>query len=328
MRVLVTGSLGFVGRHLVVALRDRLPRVSSVVPTSQGCDSDAPLGDCRRLDVTDLATVERVIREVAPTHVVHLAGISAPCRVYENLVRAWATNVMGTLNVAQAILRELPDCRLIFASSGLIYGGSNEPGECFHEGSPLSPMNDYAATKAAADLALGSLALRGLHVIRLRPFNHTGVGQDEAFVLPGFAAQVARIEAGLQPPVIEVGNLDAVRDFLDVHDVVDAYVEAVLRANELPRGQVLNIASGVARRIGCILDDLLALSRVPITVRSRPITMQSIERPYSVGDASLARRMMNWTPVRDFEATLSDVLTYWRGQTAASVAKVEHRIMT
>jgi GDP-4-dehydro-6-deoxy-D-mannose reductase len=321
MRVLVTGSQGFVGRHLVRALRERLPRGSSVVPTSQRCNSDRLLGDCKALDVTDVAAAQRVMREVTPTHVVHLAGISAPLRVKEAPLRAAATNVMGTLNIAHAILRELPRCRLVFASSGLVYGGMDLPGEPFHEGSPLSPLNDYAASKAAADLALGSLALQGLNVIRLRPFNHTGVGQEEAFVLPGFAAQVARIEAGLQAPVVEVGNLEVVRDFLDIHDVVAAYVETVLRADELACGQVLNIASGVGRRIGSILEELLALSTMPISIRGKPSLIHPIERPYCVGDASSARRMIGWVPVVDFRATLSDVLAYWREQVAISVSR-------
>jgi len=313
MRILLTGALGFVGRRLMPALRQRLPGDASIIPTSHRCEKDPELGKVEPLDIARRDAVVRVIREVAPTHVLHLAGISAPQRLRDDPFAAWATNVMGTLNLAHTILRDLPSCRLIFAGSGLVYGGC-APGRAFDELSPLAPVNEYAATKAAADLALGSLALRGLNVVRLRLFNHTGPGQTEAFVVPGFAAQVARIEAGLQPPVMSVGNLDGVRDFLDIKDVVAAYVEVVLRAQALPAGQVLNIASGVPRRIGSILDDLLALSAVPITVRTEPGRVQPSETPYSVGDAGMARRILNWTPRADFRATLGDVLSYWRRQ--------------
>ncbi len=316
MRVLVTGGSGFVGRHLAIALRNRLPRAATVVPTAQASAGGPLPGGHVRLDVTDPDAVRSVLRDVAPTHVVHLSGISAPRRAAEHALDAWSVNLMGTLNLAHTILAELPGCRLIFAGSGLVYGGSTVPGEAFHEASPLFPMNEYAATKAAADLALGTLALQGLNVVRLRLFNHTGPGQTEAFVVPGLAAQIARIEAGLQPRAIKVGSLEAVRDFLDVADVAEAYVQTVLRAHELPRGQVLNIASGVGRSIGSVLNDLLALSAVPIAVATDAARMEPSDRPYCVGEASLARSLLGWTPVRPFKATLSDVLAYWRQQVA------------
>jgi GDP-4-dehydro-6-deoxy-D-mannose reductase len=315
MRILVTGALGFVGRRLVLALRRQLPPDASITPASSRCENDPDLGRVALLDVTRRDAVGRIVQEFAPTHVVHLAGVSAPLRIKEDPLGAWTANVIGTLNLAHAILHCLPSCRLIFAGSGLVYGGC-APGRAFDELSPLAPVNEYAAMKAAADLALGALAMRGLNVVRLRLFNHTGPGQTEAFVVPGFAAQIARIEAGLQPPVISVGNLDAVRDFLDVDDVVAAYVEVVLRAGALPAGQVLNIASGVPRRIGSVLDGLLALCAVPITVQTEPGRVQSGETPYSVGDASAARRVLNWAPGADLRPTLAGVLSYWRGRLA------------
>ena len=315
MRILVTGASGFVGRRLVLALRQQLPPNASIIPMSQRSGNDPDLGQSNPLDVTRREAVERAIDKLAPTHVVHLAGISAPLRIKDDPQGAWTTNVMGTLKLAHAILGAFPTCRLIFAGSGLVYGGC-APGRAFEEDSPLRPVNEYAAMKAAADLALGALARRGLNVVRLRLFNHTGSGQTEAFVVPGFAAQIARIEAGLQPPVISVGNLDTVRDFLDVDDVIAAYVQVVLRAEVLPAGQVLNIASGVPRRIGSILDDLLGLCAVPITVRTEPGRVQAGEAPYSVGDASAARRILNWTPRTDFRATLGGVLSHWRQRLA------------
>ena len=126
-----------------------------------------------------------------------------------------------------------PDCWLLNAGSGLVYGESAKPGLPLDESALLAPIDEYAVTKAAADLALGALARRGLKCIRFRPFNHTGAGQAGAFVIPAFAMQIAQIEAGLAEPVIHVGNLDAERDFLDVRDVVERLRPGGLGTDEL-----------------------------------------------------------------------------------------------
>ena len=135
-------------------------------------------------------------------------------------------------------------------------------------------MNPYGAAKAAADIMLGQMALSGLRVLRLRPFNHTGPGQNTQFVIPAFAAQIAKIERGEQEPVIRVGDLRNRRDFLDVQDVVDAYAEALLRFDGLPNGAAINLASGDARAIQEALDILMALSRVKIDVAIDPALLQ------------------------------------------------------
>ena len=155
---------------------------------------------------------------------VHLAAIPTIAGAVADPAAAWRVNVMGTLDLARAIHQYAPECTLIFAGSAEAYGATARQGVPLKETDPLQPLNEYAATKAAADLALGALAANGLRVIRFRPFNHTGPGQTDEFVVPAFASQIARIEKGAQPPVMMVGNLDAQRDFLDVRDVVDAYV--------------------------------------------------------------------------------------------------------
>src|SRR5262249_19286486 len=137
--------------------------------------------------------------------------------------QAWEVNLHGTLHLARAILRHVPDCQMLFASSADAYGWSFQSGTALAENAPLAPRNTYAATKAAADLALGSMTEQGLRCVRLRPVNHTGPGQSDQFVVAAFARQIARVATGLQPPLLEVGNLDAWRDFLDVRDVCAAY---------------------------------------------------------------------------------------------------------
>ena len=152
---------------------------------------------------------------------------------------------------------------MLFISSADAYGGASPSGASIHEAAPLAPSNLYAATKAAADLALGSMIGQGLRLVRLRPFNHTGPGQSANLVIPAFARQVARISAGRQAPLLEVGNLDPWRDFLDVRDVCAAYLACIERRDTLAPGSIINIGSGLARRIGDVLAELMELGVSP-----------------------------------------------------------------
>ena len=198
-------------------------------------EADVP-GVCRiPLDVTDADQVSSVLAAERPTHVIHLAAIAAIQAARRNVRQTWAVNFGGSLNVAIAVGEAVPDCRVLFCGSGLVYGTNAQGGRPpFDENAPLDPADAYGASKAAADLMVGQMAKQGLRAIRLRPFNHTGPGQSEHFVVPAFAAQIAKIERGEQDPVMKVGSLTNRRDFLDVRDVVDAYVRAVLRFDDLP----------------------------------------------------------------------------------------------
>jgi GDP-4-dehydro-6-deoxy-D-mannose reductase len=318
MRILITGAGGFVGPHLVTELTRVLERDALIVPAARNADRFSNGTETAPLDVTDEEAVDRAVAGLEPTHVIHLAAVSSPPQVSADFTAAWVVNTLSTLNVAHAILRRAPQCWLIFAGSGLVYGDTAKSGRPLDEAALLAPNSDYSATKAAADLALGALTGRGLKSVRLRLFNHTGPGQTEEFVVPSFAAQIARIEAGLQPPVIRVGNLDATRDFLDVRDVTSAYALVIRKSPELDPGLVLNVASGTPRTIRSILDELLALSCAEITVESDASRMRPSDTPVYVGSAEAARRLLGWAPRHSFSATLSEVLAYWRHITRAS----------
>jgi GDP-4-dehydro-6-deoxy-D-mannose reductase len=316
MRILITGAGGFVGPHLVRELTARFGSGAVIIPTSQRGGGRHGIGDMPVLDVTDEAAVDHAVRELAPTHVVHLAAISSPAEAGVDATAAWRVNTLGTLAVARAIIRRAAHCWMIFAGSGLAYGNSAKCGKPLGETALLSPSGDYAATKAAADLALGALTGQGLRSIRLRLFNNTGPAQKEAFVVPGFAAQIARIEAGLQAPVMGVGNLDAVRDFLDVRDVAAAFALCIDRAAELRPGVIINIASGVPRSIRSVLNGLLTLSQVPIDCKTDPARLRPSELPIFVGDPTLARQLLAWQPQHRFGDTLASVLADWRAAIA------------
>ena len=243
--ILVTGAKGFVGRHLIACLRAHWPDARIAAPD---------------FDVRDAGVTAAILAEVAPTCCVHLAAISSIMHAAQDQALAWQVNLHGALNLAQAILAHTPDCQMLFVSSADAYGASFRAGVPLDESAALAPMSLYGATKAAADLALGALANQGLRVVRLRPFNHVGAGQSADFAVASFARQLARIGAGLQPPVLQVGRLDTFRDFLDVRDVCAAYIACMARRDVIPPGTIINIASGQARRIGTVLQDLIDLA--------------------------------------------------------------------
>ena len=316
VRVFLTGANGFVGPYVNDALRSVCGDDIAIAATSKYGGPHSVFGEVGELDVTDPAAVKDAIARHRPTHVIHLAAVAAPDAAQANPSNTWRIHVDGALNVANAILDKAPDCWLVNVGSGLVYGESAKTGRPLEESTLLAPIDDYAATKAAADLALGAMSYRGLKCVRMRPFNHTGPGQTEAFAVPAFAMQIARIEAGLAAPVIRVGNLDARRDFLDARDIADAYARAVLRSRDLVPNTIFNVASGVSWRMGDILDLLLARSSVKIVVEQDPLRMRPSDLPCIVGDATRARTLLGWAPQYSFEETLTAVLDDCRARVA------------
>lgn len=312
MRVLITGAGGFVGRHLIAALA-ALPEPPQVVAGTYG--EEAPgLLNARAvpLDVTDAERTLAVIEAEQPTHVMHLAGISVISQANRDVRKTWEVNAQGTLNVALAIKDGAPACRLIFCSSAQVYGGSFRSGKPLAEDAPLDPENFYAASKAAADILVGQMAKAGLRAVRLRPFNHTGPGQPPELAVASFASQIAAIERGEQKPVMKVGNLSMRREFLDVRDVVDAYLRTIQRFDSLPNGAVFNIASGEPIAVDAVLKMLLAMSAKKIEVAPDPQLIRPADTPVMVGNAEAARRALAWTPRQRVADTLKSVLDYYR----------------
>ncbi|UVK53912.1 NAD-dependent epimerase/dehydratase family protein [Mesorhizobium sp. AR02] len=316
MRVLITGARGFVGPYVYEALHSICGRDLTVIATSKDAGPHPVFGQIAALDVTDKVAVHEAIARHKPTHVVHLAAVAALGAAQADPENTWRIHVQGALNVAHAILDEAPGCWLLYVGSGLVYGESAKAGRPLDENALLAPMDDYAVTKAAADLALGALSRHGLKCIRLRPFNHTGPGQTEAFAVPAFAMQIARIEAGLAPPVIRVGNLDAQRDFLDARDVASAYAHVALNSDDLQPNTIFNIASGISWRMGDILDQLLARSSVKIVTEQDPLRLRPSDLPCIVGDATRARTRLGWVPEHPFEEVLAEVLKDCRARVA------------
>lgn len=311
-RILVTGASGFVGRHLLPALRDCFPAARLLGARHgaalEGWDEavELPLGDSDALRVA--------LSLLRPDGLVHLAALSSVGQSFQAPMAVWEVNLGHTLRLAEAVREAAPGCRCVFASTAEVYGLSFQAGLPLDEDAAMRPANPYAASKAAADLAVGEAALRGLRALRLRPFNHSGAGQAPAFVLPAFARQVARIEAGLQPPVMEVGALDRWRDMLDVRDVCRAYALALDRFDALPNGAAFNLATGHPRRVADMLEALRARSARPFDIRTSPVLLRPTDVASASGNPRAARDLLGWAPEFPIEATLETVLADWRGR--------------
>jgi GDP-4-dehydro-6-deoxy-D-mannose reductase len=310
----MTGATGFVGAHLAERFKAQFGAAVDLILTSKEAEI-CQLGAVQALDVADDRAVAEAVASLQPTHLVHLAAISAPADAGANPRLAWEINTLGTRAVAEAIVRHAPDCRLVLASTGLIYGAAANLEKPFTEEALLAPESEYAVTKAAADLLVGAMARGGLKSVRLRLFNHTGPGQSELFVVPSIAAQIARIEAGVQEPKVKVGRVDAVRDFLDVRDVAAAYVAAIERSAALPASPIINIASGRGYSIGYVLAELIDLSSAEIEVVVTNSTAAEGSAPDNlIGDPTVATQLLSWKPRCQLRETLEGVLNYWRGK--------------
>jgi len=291
-RIWVTGAGGFVGRHLVPALQGA---GAQVTPT----DDD--------LDIRDAALVGASLRRLQPHAIIHLAARSSVAGSFQDAQGAYEVNFLGARALLTGLAQHSPAARILLVGSGVVYG-SGEPGTApFEESAPLRPDSPYAWTKACADLLGGSYAAQGLAVVRVRPFNHTGPGQSDSFIASAFAHQLAEIEAGRREPVLRVGNLDSVRDFLAVEDVVDAYLR--LLDPQVPP-DVYNVASGRGTRAREILDRLLEASTASPRVEVDPARHRPTD--VAVGSAGRLAAATGWKPRHDLSDALHTVLDHWR----------------
>lgn len=307
-RILVTGAAGFVGRHAVAALAAAAQPSDRIIGIGRGSPVDLPDNVAfQSLDLLDSTALLEFLTAYRPTDILHLAAIASVQQSADAPGETWRVNLVGLLNLAEAVVRSAPDATLFFVSSGEVYG------RAFLAGSPLTeealpePQGAYACSKWFGEVILRDV-LKSVRFVILRPFNHIGPGQDERFVVSSFAGQIARIEAGLVPPVMEVGNLDAVRDFLPVGDVASAYTALIARGPSIESGTVFNIASGRLRSIASVLADIRQHARAPFEVKIAPNRMRASEIPTAAGDASRLTAAIDWTPREDWDKSLIQIL--------------------
>ncbi len=307
-RILVTGATGFAGSHLL----DRLPSHARAIAWARpGGHAPPPAGSrdvqWQQVDVRDRAALKTALGDARPDVIFHLAGAPHVGSSFDNPAAPLESNALGTHYLLSAIADEIPAARVVVVTSAMVYGPS---ADAHTEDSPLRPGSPYGLSKLAQDRLAALAATDGIDAVIARPFNHTGARQVPSFAIPGFAQQIARIEAGLAEPVLRVGNLDAERDLTDVRDVVDAYGVIAARGEA---GAAYNVCSGVAWRIGDLLEQLLRRSRVAVRVEQEEARMRPVELPRLVGD-NTRLRALGWAPRVPIETMLDDVLEYWRAR--------------
>lgn len=318
-RALITGITGFAGSHLAEYLLAHEPDVEvwglyrwrSRMENIEGVRSRVRLVEC---DLRDATSVHSALAQARPDYVFHLAAQSFVPSSWKAPGETMVTNVIGQTNLFEAVRALGLDPVIQIACSSEEYGLVHPDEVPIREDNPLRPLSPYAVSKVTQDLmAYQYFQSYGMKTVRTRGFNHTGPRRGDVFVTSNFAKQLAAIEAGLQEPVIHVGNLEAVRDFTDVRDMVRAYWLAVTKGRP---GEVYNVATGTGITIQAMLDKLLALSPAQVRVEPDPERMRPSDVVRLIGDSSKFRADTGWEPQVPFDQTLADLLDYWRQRLA------------
>jgi GDP-4-dehydro-6-deoxy-D-mannose reductase len=315
MKALITGITGFAGSHLAEYLLAEHPEVE-VFGTYRWRSRRENIGNLEGrvslvdTDLRDYSSVHSTLENCRPDLIFHLAAQSFVPASWTGPNETLITNIAGQTNLFEAILRLELDPVVQIACSSEEYGLVLPDEVPIKETNPLRPLSPYAVSKVGQDLlAYQYFKSYGLKAVRTRGFNHTGPRRGDVFVTSNFARQLVMIENGLREPVIRVGNLDAVRDFTDVRDMVRAYWLAVTKATP---GEVYNIASGVGITIRELLDQLIDLSTAEVTIEVDPERLRPSDVETLVGDSSKFREETGWEPLVPWEQTLRDLLEYWR----------------
>ncbi len=316
MRILVTGATGFAGGHLVEALlslgAERIVGLARQAIWPDVWRHLAGRVELRSCDVCEGGALEAILRDVQPERIYHLAGYPHVGRSFQEPEAAWHGNLTATRSLYDAVTRWGGRPRILFVGSGLVYGESETAALGCDEMCLLLPDNPYAASKAAADLmSYQTTRHPGLDIVRVRPFNHIGPHQSPQFAVSSFARQLAAIERGRQPPLLETGNLQPRRDLTDVRDVIAAYVVLLERGRT---GEVYNVGSGQTYAMQTVLDRLIALSGVSVEVRQKASLVRATDVAVIRANTDKLRRETGWSPRFTLDQTLSDTLAYWRGQ--------------
>ncbi len=313
-RVLVTGVTGFAGSHLVDYMLARadceifgIQRWRSRTENIEHFLGKITLVEC---DLRDASSIRDTLERTRPEWIFHLAAQSFVPTSWIAPTESLTTNILGQVNLFEAVRRLKLSCRIQLACSSEEYGMVHPDEIPIRETNPLRPLSPYAVSKVTQDL-LGYQYWMSWKVdaVRTRGFNHEGPRRGPVFVASDFAKQIADIEKGRRAPILMVGNLEAKRDFSDVRDIVRAYWLALEKGEP---GEVYNICTGRAWSIREVLDLLLSMTKAKIEVRQDPARLRPSDVPILLGDASKFTRATGWKPTIPFEQTLADMLAYWR----------------
>ncbi len=315
MRVLITGITGFAGSHLAEYILADQPGVEvfGIVRWRSRMENIDHLRDRLDLveaDIKDIVSLQSCLAHVRPDRIFHLAAQSFVPTSWKCPAETFATNAIGQINLFEAALSLKLSPRVQVAGSSEEYGQVFPDEVPMKETNPLRPLSPYAVSKVAQDM-LGWQYFRsyGLPIVRTRGFNHTGPRRGDVFVTSSFAKQIAEVEKGKRKPVIQVGNLEAKRDFTDVRDVVRAYWLSLEKGEP---GEVYNIGSGRAYSVREVLDTLLSLSQAKVKVEVDAGRLRPSDVPILLSDCTKFQKLTGWKPRIPFKQTMGDLLEFWR----------------
>ncbi|CAN5374775.1 GDP-mannose 4,6-dehydratase [soil metagenome] len=308
MRILLTGGNGFIGGHMAEALLAEGGH--TLTGLSRTPDWPAPLKHLAPSiplhlgELADTAGLTTLLGTLKPDWIFHFAGYANTAKSFKEADLCWKDNLDGTRSLYDAVIKSGTSPRILFVSTGLIYGD----GELCSETTELRPASPYAASKAAADVMSFQYAKQGLHVIRVRLFNQIGPRQSADYSIANFARQIAAVEAGKQS-VIETGDLSAKRDITDVRDIVTAFR---LLMEKGVAGEAYNAGRGETYQIQHALDKLIALAKVPVEVKVKLDPNRKADTVMTRADTTKLKATTGWQPKYSLEESLRDILEYWR----------------
>ncbi len=310
MRCFITGLTGFAGAYLASHLASQGAEVTGI---GLGARPEAPV-PAVECDLLDFDKTARLIGDFGPDQVYHLAALTNPSESLKRPREYYQVNVQGTLNLLDALWQQQIDARILLVSSSQVYGKAS-PGVLISEESPLEPNNPYASSKRLSEeIGLQYRKHFASRVVITRPFNHTGPGQSQAFVISDFCRQIAMREqeaarSGKSDQKMLVGNLNSTVDFLDVRDVVRAYTGLAAKGVE---GETYNICSGVGTQISEILDAAINLTELNLELEVSSSKSRKRDEGWLVGDNQKLRSILDWTPQYSLRQTIQDTLNAWR----------------
>lgn len=309
--ILITGGTGFAGSHLVELLVKKKAKnihVTSFSGKDKFVSTIISPENIHKLDITSQNDTENLIKLLQPDQVYHLASISTVDNSFDKMREIINNNINLQINVFDALKKFSPKTRVLAVTSADIYKKIDVE---INEDVALEPNNPYAVSKASQDMLAHLYSSLGLDIVRVRPFNHIGERQKTNFAVPAFASQIAKIEKNKQTE-LNVGNLEATRDFTDVRDIVKGYLLLMEKGKS---GEVYNLGSGRGIKISDILDKLIRLAKVKIKVVQDPSRMRPADNPYIVADNSKIMAL-GWHPEVQIDKTLERTLEYFRNITS------------
>lgn len=313
MKALITGITGFVGSHLAEHLLDAGDEVVGFARNASWSFEAEHLA--KRIpvcsgDLRDESTILAFLEKHRPDQIYHLVGQASVSQSFADVEGTWGINFDASRVLFDAVLRVVPEAKLLHLSSGSVYGQPSAAELPITEESPLRPPNPYAQSKLTADLlACDRVARHGMRIVVARPFNQIGPRQQPGFAIPDFCSQIATIEQSGEAGTIRVGDLSAVRDLMDVRDAAVAYRALMQRGKP---GEVFNVASGASWSMEQILGQLLAMSAAKVEITKDPALGRRREASVVRVDISRLQTQTGWRPTRDLAETLAETLDYWR----------------